>query len=97
MDNDTQMLQEMGNTVVLLQIKYKMSSIENRAVLRPALQELLEDYAKYQIKLLKDGVITTDSDLKDMAAIRAEIDTAGDQQAMLLAIARTVAFIAANI
>lgn len=97
MDKDTEMLNEMGSAVVALQVKYKLADIEDQAILKPRLSEALKDYAEYQIKLLKDGVITTDADLADMRAIRDEIDAAGDKQSMLLALARTVAFIALKV
>ncbi|MFQ5604322.1 MAG: hypothetical protein ACE5HS_13725 [bacterium] len=97
MDKDAKILQEMGNAVIDLQVKYRNSTLSDRVSLKPTLEELLNDYAKYQLRLLKEGVITTDEDLQEMAKIRAEIDEAAQKQSLLKAIARTVAFVATKI
>lgn len=97
MDKDTEMLQQMSAALTALQVRFKESSIEDRAAIRPSLQEAMDDLAAYEARLLKDGVITTDKDLADMRDIQAAIDKAGDKQALLLAIARTVAFVATKI
>jgi len=97
MDKDTEMLKKMGNALVDLEVKYRSSSLSDRVAMRPVLQELLEDYAAYQIRLLKEGVITTDEELQEMTEIRKEIDSAAKKQDLLKAIARTTAFIATKI
>jgi len=97
MDKDTLMLQKMGNAIVDLQVKYRSSSLSDRMAMKPALEELLDDYADYQLRLLKEGVITSDNDLKEMKDIQKEIDQAAKKEAMLKAIARTIAFIAARV
>jgi hypothetical protein len=97
MDKDTQMLQEMGNAIVALQVKYRNSSLSDRMALRPVLEELLKDYADYQIRLLKEGVISTDEDLKEMAEIKKEIDQAAEKEVLFKVIARTIAFIATKV
>jgi hypothetical protein len=97
MDPDTLMLQLMGSALTALQVKFKLSSIDDRADLRPQLMEAMQNFAAYQMKLLKDEVVTTQADLDDMKAIRDEIDAAGDKQSTLMAIARVVGFISARI
>jgi len=97
MDRDTQMLQEMGNAVIDLMVKYRCSSLSERMTLKPALEELLEDYAEYQLRLLKEGVISTEDDLKEMRKIKNEIDKAAKMEALLKVIAKTIAFIATKI
>lgn len=97
MDKDTEMLTQMSNALLSLQVKFKLSRVADRADLRPQLMELMQNFAAYQTKLLKDGVITTDEDLASMREIRSEIDEAANKQSMLIAIARTVAFITARI
>ena len=97
MDNDTKMLNELTAKVSTLDIKFKMSSFEDQATLGPLLSELFDDFVKFRIKLLKAGVITTDEDLQEMEGIKKEIDAAADKQALILAIARTVAFIATKV
>lgn len=97
MDKDTEMLQRIGNAVIALQIKYRSSSLSDRIEIRPELDELLKKYADYQIILLKEGVITTDTGLQEMAEIQKEIDWAAEKQAIMKVIARTIAFVATKI
>jgi hypothetical protein len=97
MDNDTQMLKEMGDAVVALQIKYRNSPLAERMALKPALEKLLSDYANYQLRLLKEGVITSQEDLDKMANLKQEIDQAAEKEAMLKVIGKTIAFIALKI
>ena len=97
MDRDTQMLQEMGNAVIALQMKFRNSPLADRMAIKPALEELLSDYADYQIRLLKEGIITSEQDLAEMADIRQEIEQAADKEALLKAIGKTIAFVAVKI
>jgi recombinational DNA repair protein RecT len=97
MDRDTQMLQEMGNAVITLQMKFRNSPLADRMAIKPALEELLSDYADYQIRLLKEGIITSEQDLAEMADIRQEIEQAAKKEALLKAIGKTIAFVAVKI
>jgi len=97
MDNDTKMIKEMGEALIDLQVKYRSSSLSDRMTMKPALEELLDDYAHLQMRLIKEGVITTDGDLEEMAKIKEEIDQAAKQEALLMVIARTIAFIATKV
>ncbi len=97
MDNDTKMIQEMGEAVIALQVKYRNSSLRARMTMKPALEELLYDYADLQMRLIKEGVITTDQDLEEMEDIKNEIDRAAKQEALLKVMARTIAFIATKV
>ena len=97
MDNDALMIESSGVALTNIQIKYRQSSIRDRMLIRPTLEQVLDDYAKYQIKLLKEGVITSKDDLSEMKQIREEIDKAGESQQLLEAIARFVSFVAIRI
>jgi oligoribonuclease NrnB/cAMP/cGMP phosphodiesterase (DHH superfamily) len=97
MDNDTKMIKEMGEALIDLQVKYRSSSLSDRMALKPALEELLADYAELQKRLIKEGVITTDEDLEEMTKIKEEIDRAAKQEGLLKVIARTIAFIAIKV
>ncbi len=97
MDNDTQMLEAMGNAVVDLQVKYRNSPLPDRMLMRPTLEQLLADYGDYQLRLIKEGVVTTNADLAEMRAIQAEIDGAADTQKLVAALVRTVAFVATKV
>jgi hypothetical protein len=91
------MLKEMGNAIVDLQVKYRSSKLSDRMVLKPALEELLVDYADYQLRLIKEGEITSEEDIKDMAKIKKEIDKAAKKESILKAISKTIAFIAIRV
>lgn len=97
MDNDAKMLEEMGQAVVAMQLKYRAAPLRDRMTLKPTLEELLADYARYQVKLLKEGTISTDADVAEAASIRAEIEKAAKTEALLKAVARTVAFVALRV
>src|SRR5215471_1414961 len=58
-DNDAVMLQQMGNAITDVEVKFRASSLAERAALRPSLEQLLNDYADYRLRFLKEGVITT--------------------------------------
>ena len=94
MDNDAKMLEAMGDAVTKLQIKYRNSSISDRIIMKPELEKFIHDYTYFQLKLIQEGVITTDADLEEMEDIRREIDNAARTQEIVQAIARTIAFIA---
>lgn len=97
MDNDAQMIEASGAALTTMQIKYRQSTIRDRMLIRPTLEQALNDYAQYQIRLLKEGVITTENDLSEMKNIREEIDRAAETQQLLEAIARFIAFVAIRI
>ena len=96
-DNDSLMLERMGEALTILMLKFRQSNIDDRAILRPSLFELMNNSADYQKRLLNEGVITTEEDIEDMKVIRLEMDRAAGRQALLLAIARTSIFIATKI
>ena len=97
MDKDSEMIKSMSNALIDLQVKYRSSHILDRMQLKPALEELINDIAKYQMRLLKEGTITTDADLVDMQQIKDEIDAAAEKQQLLEAIGKTIGFVATKI
>jgi hypothetical protein len=97
MDNDAKILAAMGNALVDLQVKYRNSPLADRMMMKPTLDQLVQDYAEYQIRLLKEGVVSSDTDLQEMQQIQAEIKKAASTQKLLVALARTVAFVATKI
>lgn len=97
MDTDAKMLKELGNAVTDLQIKYRSSTLTERFEIKPVLIEAMDDYLVYQIKLLKEGIVTKDEDLDEMKKIKKEIDKAATKQKILAAIGKLIAFIALRI
>ncbi len=96
-DNDAVMLQQMGNAITDLEVKFRAASLEERMTMRPSIEQLLNDYATYRLRLLKEGIITTDADLAEMQQIQSDITAAARRQDLIKAIARTAAFIATKI
>ncbi len=96
-DNDAVMLQQMGNAITDLEVRFRASSLEDRMAMRPSVEQLLNDYAEYRLRLLKEGVITGDQDLAEMRRIQADINAAAQKQDLIKAIARTAAFIATKV
>lgn len=97
MDNDALMLQKLGSALTDLQVKFRASPLSDRMAMKPSLEELMNDYNTYQLKLVKEGIITTDADLKEMDAIKADIATAAKLQDLAAVIAKTIAFIAPRV
>lgn len=96
-DNDARMLEIMGHAITDLQVKFRNCTLQERVEMRPLLEDMLEDYARYSLRLLKEGIITTDEQIAEMEAIKKEIDRAASKQAVLAAIAKTIAFVATKI
>lgn len=97
MDNDAQMLQKLGDAVTALQVKYRSSNLSDRMAMKASLDELMDDYNTYQLKLLKEGIITTDADLAEMDKIKSSIDNAAEAQALAVVLAKSIAFVASKI
>jgi hypothetical protein len=97
MDNDAVMLQKLGDAVTALQLKYRASLLADRMAMKASLDQLMEDYNTYQLKLLKEGIITTAADLAQMDKIKSDIDAAAKYQKLVAAMAKTIGFIATKI
>ena len=93
MDNDAQMIKSMSNALIDLQVKYRAASVTDRMQIKPALDDLIQKFSQFQIALLKEGTITTDADMAEMANLKKEIDSAANKQQMIAAIAKTAGFI----
>ena len=94
MDKDAIMIEQMGTALTSLQIKYRASKLADRVRLKPKLEKLLQDYTDYQLRLIDEGIITTDEDLEEMEKLKKAIDKAARAQHLAAAIAKTIAFIA---
>ena len=94
MDNDAKMLQLLGNSLTDLEVKYRATNdFATQQELEPQIESLVAQISALRKKLREGPVIMTDEDLAGMREIQRQIDAAADKQSMLLAIARTAAFI----
>jgi hypothetical protein len=96
-DNDAEMLEKLGNAVTDLEVRFRNCSLEERVDLRSSLETLVADFTEFRLRLLKEGIITTDEELKEMDDIKNEINAAAQKQSLLKAIARTIGFVATKI
>jgi len=87
----------MSNALIDLQVKYRATGVVDRMKIRPELEKLLNEFAKYQVELLKEGTITSAADMEEMTALKGEVDAAANKQQLIAAIGKTIGFIAKKI
>jgi ribosomal 50S subunit-associated protein YjgA (DUF615 family) len=97
MDNDAEMLKQMGNQITNLQVKYRGLPLDEQMSVHPALVQLLEEYARYQAKLLMIGIITNEKDLKEIRELKKSADDAADKMDLLVAIGKLISFIVVRV
>jgi hypothetical protein len=97
MDEDAEMLKRMGLALTEFQVRYRAASLADRVTMKPLLDELTRDYVDYQLRLLKEGIITSAEDLQEMTEIEAAINRAAQTQELLAALAKTIAFVATKV
>lgn len=97
MDNDSKMLKLLGLTLIDMQLRYRAAPAAERHELKPKLKEAFEQYALYQVALLREGIITTQEDLDEMDQIGDEINDAASKQALVFAVGRFVVFVASKV
>ena len=97
MDNDAKMLKKLGSQITNLQVKYRGLSLDEQMSIQPALVQLLEEYGRYQAKLVMIGIITTEDDLKEIQKLKRGVDEAGSKIDMLAAIGKLISFIVVRV
>jgi hypothetical protein len=97
MDNDAEMLRLLGNQITDLQVKYRALPINEQMEIFPALKQLLEEYARYQSKLLMVGIITTGADLSEMQRLKVTVDEAANKMELLAAFGKLISFIVVRV
>ena len=97
MDKDAEMLKRLGAQITDMQVKYRALPLDEQMAVHSALKQLLEDYARYQAKLLMIGIITTEADLKEIKQIKQSVDSAGNKMDMLAAIGKLISFIVVRV
>lgn len=88
-DTDQIVLDEAKESAFILDKAYRRAirngDIDAVMELKPKVEEAYNEYSSARLKLLEEGVITTDEDVKEMRLIRAEIDEAADTQQLIAA------------
>src|ERR1044072_5782518 len=94
MDNDAKMLELLGNSLTDLEVKYRATNdFATQQELEPQIQNLIAQITTFRKKRREGPVLMTDAGLAGMREIQRQIDAAAEKQSLLLAIARTAAFI----
>lgn len=89
-DPDAQVLKLAGDTVVNIDIRYRLASPAQQLEMREERDSAFAAYAHARNKLLAQGVIATDADVAEMRAIAAEVKEAADTASLLRGIGKIV-------
>ena len=92
-DNDTIVLQDLGETVTLIDVKYREASPAARFEMKENRDKALNEYGAARDKLIADGVICTDQQVIEMRKLKAEVEHAADTQMLIRAVAQVASFI----
>ena len=89
-DTDASFLKVAGDTVVNIDVQYRLASYEQQAAMRDDRDSAFAAYAMARNKLLAQGVIATEADIAEMRAIAEEVEQAADMASLLRSIAKVV-------
>lgn len=91
-DDDAVVLRDLGDTVTMIDVKYRLATPADRLVLKPERDRALEEYARAREALLADGVLCNSSHIAAMRRIQVEIEQAADRQRLVEGIVKLVGF-----
>ncbi len=94
-DTDSLILKETADTVTEIDMRYRqLPTIDEKEDLKPTRDEAFSNYTMARLKLLEEGVITTQEDIDEMKKIRGEIEKAANVQTLIAATGKVAAFLA---
>jgi len=93
-DTDLARVEAASPAVTEIDRRYRKATINDQIKLKPKRDEAFAAYSLARLKLLEAGTISTDHDLADMLALKAEIDRAAITQDLIIAAARVAIFLA---
>ena len=93
-DTDMQTLAAAAAAVTEIDRRYRLANINDQIQLKQKRDEAFAAYSLARLKLLDAGMITTAADVTEMRRLKAEIDRAAVRQALIIAAARVVVFLA---
>ena len=94
MDNDSQTLQEISESITAIDLKYRALPFPDQMKLKPKRDEAFSKYVEARVALLEEGIITSADQVLEMRQIKKEIDDAADTQALIVSIGRLIGFLA---
>ncbi len=92
-DRDSIVLRDLGDTVTMVDVKYRLASPADRLEMKPQRDEALSAYPVARDRLLEEGIICTDEHILEMRMIRAEIEAAAEAQATITGLIRLAGFL----
>lgn len=93
-DTDMQTLAAAAAAVTEIDRRYRLANINDQIQLKQKRDEAFAAYSLARLKLLEAGMITTAADVTEMQRLKADIDRAAVRQALIIAAARVVVFLA---
>ena len=76
MDYDIRVLKEAFKITLILDMKYRRASFNEKVKLKEVRDEAFSKFTLARLKLLEEGVICTNEDLEEMKALREKIHEA---------------------
>jgi len=92
-DNDSIVLKDIGETVAMIDVQYRLAEPADRIDMKENRDKVLAEYGDARDKLLADGVICTDEHIVEMRKIKAEIEQAAKAQQIIQGMLRLVKFL----
>ena len=92
-DNDSIVLKDLGETVTMIDVKYRLANPADRIDMKEERDKALAEYGVARDRLLAEGVICTDEHIVEMRKIKAEIEQAAQTQQMIQGIVSLVKFL----
>ena len=93
-DHTDALIAETERAVEEVDAKYNAASIDEKEDLKAARDEAYTARARARRKQLAAGVVVTEQDVEDMKALRAEIEAAADEQAVIEGVGKIAMLIA---
>jgi len=92
-DNDCIVLKDLGETVTMIDVLYRLAEPAERKDIKDERDKALAYYGAARDKLLADGVICTDKHIAEMRKIKAEIEQAAQSQQVIQGIIKLAKFL----
>ena len=93
-DTDSLTLTEASDAVLRIDLRYRtLLNIDDKEDLKPTRDQVFAAYTSARLKLLEEGVMTTQADVDEMEALRGEIEQAAEKQALIRGGVRVAGFL----
>ena len=93
-DNISRVIEDTEAVVAQIDARYRAGTIDEKEDLHDARNDAYTARAKARRRQIHGDVIVTDADVAEMKELRAEIEHAADNQAVVSAVGRVAGFVA---